>query len=130
MIAILPTLGWQEMFLLVVVGLLLYGRNLPQAGRTMGRFVAQLKRGMQDFKENMDRDEALRDVRKSIQDTTREMRDLTAVPRAFGNPTNALRELAQDAMSSPTDDAREAAAKDEIADEPAPPPTTVTEGKS
>lgn len=130
MIAFLPTLGWQEMFLLVVVGLLLYGRNLPQAGRTMGRFVAQLKRGLQDFKENMDRDEALREVRKSIQDTTREMRDITAVPRAFGNPTNALRELANDAMSSPVAEVTEHAAKDEVADEPAPPSPTTTEGKS
>lgn len=121
MLAFLPTLGWQEMFLLIVVGLLLYGRNLPQAGRTMGRFVAQLKRGLQDFKDHMDRDEAMREVRKSIQDTRREMQDLAAAPRAIGDPVGALRELAGDAMRTPATDAPPTSGT-ESPDEPAPPP--------
>lgn len=101
------------MFLLVVIGLLLYGRNLPQAGRTMGRFVAQLKRGFHDFKEQMDRDESLREVRKTIEDTTREVRNLTAVPRAIADPVQGLRNLTLEAVNSPVDD---------VADEPPPAP--------
>ena len=66
MIAFLPSLGWPEMFLLIVIGLLLYGRNLPQAGRSFGRFVGQLRRGFQQFKDQMDRDESLREVRKTM----------------------------------------------------------------
>ena len=111
--AFLDSLGFQEMLILVVIGLLLYGRNLPQAGRTMGRFVAQLKRGFHDFKEQMDRDESLREVRKTIEDTTREVRNLTAVPRAIADPVQGLRNLTLEAVNSPVDD---------VADEPPPAP--------
>lgn len=116
MFAFLPTLGFGEMMLLVVIGLLLYGRNLPQAGRTMGQFVAQLKRGFQDFKDQMDRDESLREVRKTIADTTREMRNLTAVPRAIANPVEGVRDLARNVIDDATADVPE-----EKPDEPPPP---------
>ena len=104
MIAFIPTLGWQEMFLLLVLGLLLYGRNLPDAGRSLGRVVAQLKRSFHDFKDQIDRDGEIRDVKKAIQDTAREVKGVAAVPRAISNPGNALRELTHEAMSSPVED--------------------------
>lgn len=99
--AILPSLGWQEIFLLMVVGLLMYGRNLPEAGRTFGQFVAKLKRSYQDFKDQIDRDESIREVRKTLADTTREIRNVTALPRAVADPTSALRDLTNAAMSQP-----------------------------
>lgn len=107
-IAFLPSLGWQEMFLLIVIGLLLYGRNLPEAGRTLGRVVGQLKRGFQQFKEQMDRDESIQEVRKTLQDTTRDVRNITAVPRALADPGAALRTMASDAMQAPVADEPEA----------------------
>jgi sec-independent protein translocase protein TatA len=103
-IAFLPSLGWQEMFLLIVIGLLLYGRNLPEAGRTFGRVVAQLKRGFQQFKDQLDRDESIQEVRKTLQDTTRDVRSVTALPRAMADPAGTLRNMAHDAMQEPTDD--------------------------
>jgi Sec-independent protein translocase protein TatA len=120
--AFLPTLGWQEMFLLLVIGLLLYGRNLPQAGRTMGRFVAQLKRGFDEFKSQMDRDESLREVRKTFEDTSREVRNLTSLPRTLANPVQELKHLAHDAMTRPGADANahEELANEDRADEPPP----------
>ncbi len=107
MIAFLESLCWQEMFLLLVIGLLLYGRNLPEAGRSLGRVVAQLKRGFQEFKDQMDRDGSLREVKKTFQDTTNELRRVADVPRALVDPSRALRDLANEAMSSPLPDAKE-----------------------
>ncbi|HEX6811475.1 MAG TPA: twin-arginine translocase TatA/TatE family subunit [Planctomycetota bacterium] len=104
MIAFFPSLGWQEMFLLLVIGLLLYGRNLPEAGRSLGRVAAQMKRGFQEFKDQMDRDGNVREVKKTFQDTTSELRRIADVPRAVANPTTALRNLANEAMSSPIPD--------------------------
>jgi len=106
-IAFLPSLGWQEMFLLLVIGLLLYGRNLPEAGRNLGRMAAQMKRGFQEFKDQIDRDGSLREVKKTFQETTNELRRVAEVPRALANPTSALRDLATEAMSSPMPDAKE-----------------------
>ena len=119
MIAFLPSLGWQEMFLLLVIGLLLYGRNLPEAGRTLGRVVAQLKRGFQQFKDQLDRDESIQEVRKTLQDTTREVRSVTAVPRALADPAGTLRTMAHDALQEP--------AADEVAAEPASAPPTAAQ---
>jgi len=99
--AFLPSLGWQEMFLLVLIGLLLYGRDLPNAGRKMGRAVAQLKRSFQDFKEQMDRDDSLREVRQSIEDAKRQVKSVASVPTALADPGRALRDLTHEAMSSP-----------------------------
>jgi Sec-independent protein translocase protein TatA len=45
-IAFLPTLGWQEMCLLLVIGLLLYAHELPEAGRSLGRLAARMTRGL------------------------------------------------------------------------------------
>ena len=101
MIAFFPTLDWQEMFLLLVIGLLLYGRNLPDAGRSLGRIVAQLKRSFHDFKDQLDRDGELSDVKKTLHETAREVRNVAKVPLAISNPSTALRELTHQAMSSP-----------------------------
>ncbi|HEU4418097.1 MAG TPA: twin-arginine translocase TatA/TatE family subunit [Planctomycetota bacterium] len=107
MIAFFPSLGWQEMLLLLVIGLLLYGRNLPEAGRSLGRVAAQMKRGFQEFKDQMDRDGNLREVKKTFQETTGELRRISEVPRALANPAGAMRDLANEAMSSPMPDAKE-----------------------
>ena len=103
MLALFSSIGWQEMFLLFFIGLLLYGRNLPDAGRSLGRVVAQLKRSFQDFKDQIDRDGELRDVKKAISDTAREVKNVAKVPRAMANPTGALRDLTHEAMSAPVD---------------------------
>ena len=100
------------MFLLLVLGLLLYGRNLPDAGRSLGRVVAQLKRSWIDFKDQLDSEGELRDVKKVIQNTAREVKNVAKVPTAVANPTNALRELTHEAMSAPVPDSEEAPAAD------------------
>lgn len=101
MLALFSSIGWQEMFLLFFIGLLLYGRNLPDAGRSLGRVVAQLKRSFQDFKDQIDRDGEIRDVKKAISDTAREVKNVAKVPHAMANPAGALRDLTHEAMSAP-----------------------------
>ena len=100
-IAFLPSLGYQEMFLLLVVGLLLYGRNLPEAGKNLGRVAAQLRRGWHEFKQQMDRDGDLREVKKTLQGTADELRRVADVPRAVADPRRAIGQFAQDAMTAP-----------------------------
>jgi len=99
-IALFSSIGWQEMFLLFFIGLLLYGRNLPDAGRSLGRVVAQLKRSFQDFKDQIDRDGEIRDVGKAFKDTAREVKNVAKVPRAMANPAGALKDLTHEAMSA------------------------------
>lgn len=94
MLAFLPTLGFQEMFLLFVLGILLFGRNLPEVGRKVGKTVQQLRRGMNEFKAQMDRDESLREFRDTIRDTRDEVRRAGTIPRAIADPGSAVRDYA------------------------------------
>jgi Sec-independent protein translocase protein TatA len=123
--AFLPSLGWQEMFLLLVIGLLLYGRNLPDAGRKLGRMAAQLRRGFDEFKKQMDADADLRDVKQTLQDTTRDLRRAAEVPRALANPVQAAKTLAREAMLEPPADTT---APDVDAAPPARPPAEEAHG--
>ncbi|MBL8750162.1 MAG: twin-arginine translocase TatA/TatE family subunit [Planctomycetes bacterium] len=100
MFAFLPNIGGTEMVLLVVVGLLLYGRNLPEAGRSLGRVAAQLRRGWQEFKDQMDRDGDLSEVKKSLQGTADELRRVADVPRAIADPRRTLQNAARDMIES------------------------------
>jgi len=109
--AFLSSLGWQEMFLLLVIGILLYGRNLPEAGRSLGRVAAQLRRGWQEFKDQMNRDADLTEMKKTLHDTAHEMRKVADVPRALRDPAGAVKQLAKDALiSTPQEVAQEPAA--------------------
>lgn len=105
MLAFLPSLGWQEMFLLLVIGLLLYGRNLPEAGRKLGRVVAQLKRSFDEFKRQIDADADLREVKQTVRETADDLRRAGEVPRAIANPVHAAKALAREAMLAPPPDA-------------------------
>lgn len=101
--AFLPSIGYSEMFLILVVGLLLYGRNLPEAGRNLGKAAAKLRRAWYDFKDQLDRDGDLREVKNSLRDTADELRRVADVPRAIGDPRRGLQNLAKEALSAPPD---------------------------
>jgi len=88
--AFLPSLGFQEMAVLVVIGLLLYGRNLPEAGRALGRVAAQFRRGLHEFKVQMDREGDLQEVKRTFQGTAAELKRAAEVPRAHLDPRRLL----------------------------------------
>jgi sec-independent protein translocase protein TatA len=44
-------LGPQEIILLLVLGVLLFGRNLPQLGRSLGKTVTEFKRGVKGLED-------------------------------------------------------------------------------
>ena len=115
MFAFLDSLGFQEMIVLVIIGLLLYGRNLPEAGRALGKVAAQFRRGFQEFKDQLDREGDLRDMKKTLQNTAEELKRVAEVPRAGMDPTRALRDLTNEALASPAAEATPPA-------QPAPPP--------
>jgi Sec-independent protein translocase protein TatA len=110
------------MLILLVIGVLLFGRNLPDVGRTLGKTLAQLRRGFQDFKDQMDRDADLREVKNSVKNTVQELRRASEVPRAIANPTNLLQDLTNEALSTPIDPEPPPAAKTDAAGEPPPAP--------
>lgn len=54
MIAFLPGMpGWAEILLLAFVGLLLFGKRLPEVARSVGQSVVEFKKGMQGVKQDV-----------------------------------------------------------------------------
>ncbi len=48
--------GW-ELIVVVIVALLLFGRRLPEVGRSLGRGITEFKKGLKDVKDEIDTDD-------------------------------------------------------------------------
>jgi len=46
-------LGGQEILLLLVLGVLLFGRKLPEIGRSLGKTVVEFKKGVKGLEEEV-----------------------------------------------------------------------------
>ncbi len=53
MFAFIPGLGMQEMLLLLLLGVLLFGRKLPDIGRSLGKTVIEFKKGVSGVEEEI-----------------------------------------------------------------------------
>ena len=99
LLAFLPNTSGGELILLVFLGLLLFGRDLPAVGRKAGQVMAQFRRGLQDFKDQMDRDATISEMRQSVRDVKRAIDAPGAVARA-ANPRTMLENLTDETLSS------------------------------
>ena len=102
-LALMP--GNQELLVLLVIGLLLFGRRLPEVGRSIGKTVQQFRKGMQEFKAQMDSDETVREVRSTVRDF-RDVTDPRAMLQDRGDdtpPTVAKRPVASGEVERETD---------------------------
>jgi sec-independent protein translocase protein TatA len=51
---IFGTPGWMEMVLLGVVGLLIFGRRLPEVGKNLGKGIVEFKKGLSGLEDDID----------------------------------------------------------------------------
>jgi sec-independent protein translocase protein TatA len=47
-------LGPTELIIVLVIGILLFGRKLPEMGKYLGKSIIEFKRGMRGLEENID----------------------------------------------------------------------------
>ncbi len=52
-LAFLPNVGMPEMVVIGVVLLLLFGRRLPEVGRSLGQGIVEFKRGLKDVTDDI-----------------------------------------------------------------------------
>ena len=91
------------MVVLLILGLLIFGRRLPEVGRSLGKTVVQLRRGLQDFKDQIAADEDLREVRATVHD----LRRAVDAPRVMADPRRLMEGLTDDTLVSPGPDTTE-----------------------
>ena len=48
------TPGWLELIVIAGVGLLIFGRRLPDVARNIGKSIIEFKRGMREVKDDLD----------------------------------------------------------------------------
>lgn len=73
--AFIGPFGLSEVVLVLFIGLLLFGRDLPKVGWKVGRVVADLKRSLQGFRNELDKDADFRAAREAFQDARRDFSD-------------------------------------------------------
>ena len=39
-------IGWQELLILAVIGILIFGKRLPEVGRSVGKSIVEFKKGL------------------------------------------------------------------------------------
>ncbi|MEE2819081.1 MAG: twin-arginine translocase TatA/TatE family subunit [Planctomycetota bacterium] len=45
-LALFSSFGWQEIVILLVLGVLVFGKRLPEVGRNFGRSIVEFKKGL------------------------------------------------------------------------------------
>ena len=53
-LALLPSIGGAEYIIIAIVGLLIFGRRLPEVGRSLGKGIVEFKRGVQGLTDEVD----------------------------------------------------------------------------
>ena len=88
-------IGGPEALLLVILGLLIFGpRRLPEIGKQLGGFIAQMRHAMREFQGTLEREVALEDVKEVTrqvgqlkQEATGFARELTGIgPPPYADP--------------------------------------------
>jgi sec-independent protein translocase protein TatA len=67
------SLGPSEMIVILVVGLLVFGRRLPEVGRQFGRTFLEFRKGLNSFRNQIDLDEDVRETRSTMRELQREI---------------------------------------------------------
>jgi sec-independent protein translocase protein TatA len=50
----LAMIGWQELLVIGVVAVLIFGRRLPDVGRSLGQGLVEFKKGLKGVKDEVD----------------------------------------------------------------------------
>ena len=61
-------IGTTELLIVALVALLLFGRRLPEVGRSLGKGITEFKKGLKDVKSDMEADVDQREERTDKED--------------------------------------------------------------
>lgn len=73
-----------EWIIILVIGLLLFGRRLPEVGRSIGRSIVEFKKGIKGIEEEIEQESTARPNPRLSERTSTEGAARTAQPAAQG----------------------------------------------
>lgn len=65
--------GGTEWLVILIIGLLLFGRRLPDVGRSIGQGIREFKKGLKETEDEVKRDEVKRDEVKKDEPARRSL---------------------------------------------------------
>ena len=69
-------IGMPEMILILVIILIVFGpQKLPDLAKALGRAIGEFRKATSDFKESIELDDELKDVKKTIGDINNDIKD-------------------------------------------------------
>ena len=71
----LAVLGWPELVVIAVVAVLIFGRRLPDVGRSLGESLVQFKKGLKGVKDDVkELEDEVKDVADEVNKAGRDDR--------------------------------------------------------
>lgn len=55
-LGLFQSLGWQELLIILVIGVILFGKRLPEVGRNVGKAIVEFKKGVKNVTDEIDRE--------------------------------------------------------------------------
>ncbi len=90
MFAFLPNIGVPELIVLLLLGVLLFGRKLPDIGRSLGKTVTEFKKGFTGVEEEITTTSSARAVEPEAVKPPQRVTPTTSAPRFDDAPASNL----------------------------------------
>src|SRR5437660_2600396 len=81
-------LGAQEMIVLLIIGVLLFGRRLPEVGRYLGKGIVEFKKGIKGLEDDVEGTMAPRQEPVALEPPRPPQRVMTTAPKFEDNAKN------------------------------------------
>ena len=82
--------GTQEMLVLLVIGVLLFGRKLPEVGRYLGKGIVEFKKGIKGLEDDIDTQASARPEAPALEQPRPPQRVMTSAPKFEDAPSNNI----------------------------------------
>src|SRR5580658_7705285 len=83
-----PNVGWFEMMVIMGIAVLLFGKRLPEVGRSLGKGIVEFKKGLRGIEDELDLSATDRHVGRYPDDRPHTTMTETSIPK-FEPPTAA-----------------------------------------
>src|SRR5437773_10008628 len=77
-----------HMIILLIIGILIFGKRLPEVGRYLGKGIVEFKKGMKGLEDEIDTSASLRHEPPAIEQPRPPQRITTAAPKFEDAPHN------------------------------------------
>jgi len=74
-LALFSSFGWQEIVILLVLGVLVFGKRLPEVGKNFGRSIVEFKKGLKGVG-----DEIEAESNKQIEESDEDVKEVKLPP--------------------------------------------------